>query len=81
GTMYLAQARRTPGIHLMGIADLAPARAREALARTGWPDEAFSATSPGDAVDRRTTWIGEDAMALIGHPALDIVIDATGHPA
>ncbi|MGQ3075073.1 MAG: NAD(P)H-dependent oxidoreductase [Ferrovibrionaceae bacterium] len=81
GTMYLAQARRTPGIHLMGIADLAPARAREALARTGWPDEAFSAASPGDAVDRRTTWIGEDAMALIGHPALDVVIDATGHPA
>jgi predicted homoserine dehydrogenase-like protein len=81
GTMYLAQARRTPGIHLMGIADLAPARAREALARTGWPDEAFSAMSLSDAVDRRLTWIGEDAKALIGHPALDVVIDATGHPA
>ncbi len=81
GTMYLAQARRTPGIHLMGIADLAPARAREALIRTGWPAEALDAPTLGEAVDRRTTWIGQDAMALIGHPALDVVIDATGHPA
>ena len=35
GSMYLAQARRTPGIHVMGVADLAPERAREALRRVG----------------------------------------------
>ena len=28
GSMYLAQVPRTPGIHLVGIADLSPANAR-----------------------------------------------------
>jgi predicted homoserine dehydrogenase-like protein len=38
GSMYLAQAKHTPGIHVVGIADLAPARAKASLARTGWDD-------------------------------------------
>ena len=80
GTMFLAQALRTPGLHLLGVADLAPARARENLARVGWPAERIAAASLGEAVDRGTTWIGDDAKALIAHPALDVVIDATGHP-
>ncbi|MGH6618799.1 MAG: flagellar biosynthesis protein FlgA, partial [Alphaproteobacteria bacterium] len=28
GSMFLAQAIRTPGLHVLGIADLAPDRAR-----------------------------------------------------
>ena len=32
GSMYLAQAKHTPGIHVTGIADLAPDRARASLA-------------------------------------------------
>ena len=80
GTMFLAQALRTPGLHLLGVADLAPARARENLTRVGWPVERVAAASLGEAVDRGTTWIGEDAKALIAHPALDVIIDATGHP-
>ena len=32
GSMYLAQVPKTPGIHLVGIADLAPANARSNLA-------------------------------------------------
>ena len=36
GAMYLAQAKHTPGIHVVGIADLAPDRAKASLARTGW---------------------------------------------
>ena len=51
----LAQALRTPGLHLLGVADLAPARARENLARVGWPAERIAAASLGDAVDRGTT--------------------------
>ncbi len=43
GTMYLAQARKTPGIHLVGVADLSVSRAREALKRTGWTDERVAA--------------------------------------
>ena len=38
GSMYLSQARRTPGIHLVAVADLSPKRARTALLHTGWPD-------------------------------------------
>src|SRR5262249_45428123 len=37
--------------------------------------------SLGEAIDRATTWVGEDAAALIAHPALEVVIDATGDPA
>ena len=38
-SMYLAQVPKTPGIELVGIADLSPANARENLKRVGW-DEA-----------------------------------------
>jgi predicted homoserine dehydrogenase-like protein len=81
GSMFLAQAQRTRGLHVLGIADLDPARAREALARVGWPAERFAARSAAEALERGGTWIGDDALALIAHPALDVVIDATGHPA
>ncbi|MGH6954153.1 MAG: flagellar biosynthesis protein FlgA, partial [Alphaproteobacteria bacterium] len=37
-TMFLAQARSTPGLHVAAVADLSPARAREQLARAGWLD-------------------------------------------
>ena len=45
GSMYLAQAKHTPGIHVVGVADLAPERARASLERTGWLPERFAATS------------------------------------
>ena len=80
GSMFLSQARRVPGLHLLGVADLAPDRARQNLARVGWPEAAIAARSLGEAVDRGTTWVGENAMALIAHPALEVVIDATGYP-
>ena len=35
--MYLAQVPRTPGVRVVGIADLAPDSARANLARVGWP--------------------------------------------
>ncbi|MGH6967705.1 MAG: NAD(P)H-dependent oxidoreductase [Stellaceae bacterium] len=80
GAMFLAQARRTPGLHVVGIADLSPQRARDNLALVGWPAEAAAARSASEAVDRGTTWVGDDAAALIGHPAIEVVIDATGNP-
>jgi predicted homoserine dehydrogenase-like protein len=80
GSMYLAQARRTPGIHVLGIADLAPDRARASLARVGWAEGQYGARTIDEAAKALTTHIGEDAMKLISHPATEVVIDATGYP-
>jgi predicted homoserine dehydrogenase-like protein len=80
GSMFLAQARRTPGLHVAGIADLAPARARDALARVGWLAEQYAARSIEEAVKRGGTFVTDDAAAVIAAPGIDVVIDATGHP-
>jgi predicted homoserine dehydrogenase-like protein len=80
GTMFLAQARRTAGLHILGVADLSPARARTNLLSCGWTEERFSARSPGEAVDKRTTWVTDDADSLIAHPAVEVVVEATGDP-
>ena len=81
GSMFLAQARRTPGLHVLGVADLAPERARAALARVGWPPEAYSARSLAEAFATGATHVGEDAEALIRAGGLDVLVEATGHPA
>ena len=79
--MYLAQVPKTPGIHLAGIADLAPANARTNLQRVGWQPEACSAASLEAAVKGQTTHVGDDWRALVSHPAIDIIVEATGNPA
>src|SRR5512144_704725 len=81
GSMYLSQAKHTPGIHLVGVADLAPERARASLARTGWAAERYAARSFAAATASGTTHVTDDALALIAAPEVGIVIDATGHPA
>jgi len=80
GSMYLSQAPRTPGIHLVAVADLSPARARASLARVGWDEARFSAGSIQEAARTGSTHITEDAPAMIASEHVDIVIDATGSP-
>jgi predicted homoserine dehydrogenase-like protein len=80
GSMYLAQVPRTPGVHLLGIADLSPAGARANLGRVGWEPQRKSATSLADALKHGSTHIGEDWRALVSHPAVDVVVECTGHP-
>jgi predicted homoserine dehydrogenase-like protein len=81
GSMFLAQARHTPGIHLVAIADLAPQRARDALSRTGWQAEQYGARSIEEAAKKGTTCVTDDAPGAIASNAVEIVIDATGSPA
>jgi predicted homoserine dehydrogenase-like protein len=81
GSMYLSQAPRTPGIHLVAVADLSPARARESLARVGWEAPRYGAGSMQEAVRQGSTFITDDADAMIASDHVDIVIDATGSPA
>ncbi|MFI5339169.1 MAG: NAD(P)H-dependent oxidoreductase [Candidatus Methylomirabilales bacterium] len=80
GTMFLAQARLTPGMHILGIADLNVERAREACRRTGWPAEQFGAPSFAAALKTGGTHLTDDGMALIAADGLDVVIEATGVP-
>ena len=81
GSMFLSQAPRTPGLHVVGIADLDAARARAAAARVGWPAERCAARSFGQALRDGTTRIVEDAEALIAADGIDVIIEATGNPA
>jgi predicted homoserine dehydrogenase-like protein len=80
GSMFLAQARRMTGLHLMGVADLSLERARAALQRTGWEPERVGATSFDEALKRGTTHLTPDALAMIAAGGLDVVVDATGNP-
>ncbi|MBA3598647.1 MAG: Gfo/Idh/MocA family oxidoreductase [Methylibium sp.] len=81
GSMYLSQARRTPGIHLVAVADLSPERARAALLGVGWAAEQLSAKSLDEARRNGTTLLTDDTPAVIASDAVEIVIDATGSPA
>ena len=57
GTMFLAQARVTTGLHLVGLADLNPGRARERLLGVQWTAEQIDAKTLGDAVKTGKTCI------------------------
>jgi len=79
-SMFLAQARRTPGLQVLGVCDLDLQRARRSLLNTGWPREQFSAPDFGQALVDGRTCLTEDASALITAPGLDVVVEATGAP-
>jgi predicted homoserine dehydrogenase-like protein len=80
GSMYLAQIPRTPGVHLVGIADLSPEAARRNLRAVGWKPERTQAASLDAALKAGTTFVGSDWQALVSHPAIDVVVECTGHP-
>ena len=80
GAMYLAQVPKTPGVHLVGIADLSPANARVNLERVGWSSQRYSAPSLDAALKSGATHVGEDWQALVAHPGIDIIVEATGNP-
>jgi predicted homoserine dehydrogenase-like protein len=81
GSMFLSQVRRTPGLHLVAVCDLAPQRARDSLKRVGWPGGQYAATSLAAAHKSGTTFLTDDALAVIASGAIEIAIDATGNPA
>ncbi|MDQ8726331.1 SAF domain-containing protein [Bradyrhizobium sp. LHD-71] len=80
GTMFLAQARLTRGLHVAAVADLDVARAMTQLATAGWPAEQFGAGSLGEALRTRATCVTADADALIDFPGIEVVVEATGIP-
>ena len=80
GSMFLHQARRTPGMHVLAIADLSIPRARSALARVHWPDGSYDAPDLDTAMRDGSTHLTQDAMALIADPRVEVVVECTGHP-
>jgi predicted homoserine dehydrogenase-like protein len=81
GSMFLHQAPRTAGLHVLGIADLSIPRIRANLARIHWPEEAGAAPDAATAARTGATWLTEDSLALIGDPHVEVVVEATGDPA
>jgi predicted homoserine dehydrogenase-like protein len=81
GTMFLSQVRLTPGMHLAGLADLAPQRARDRLEEVGWPASQLDVGTLNDALKTGKTFLTDDALAVIAHPEIEVVIEATGDPA
>ena len=70
GSMFLSQVPHIPGLDVAAIADLSPERARQACRRVGWRDERIAQTRFTD-----------DALAMIAGDDLEVMIEATGHPA
>jgi predicted homoserine dehydrogenase-like protein len=69
GSMFLAQVPTTPGLEVAAIADLAPERARAAMATVGW-----------DAARAARTAIVTSGQELATRDDIDVIIDATGQP-
>ena len=69
GSMYLSQIPRTPGVHLLGIADLSPQRAQDNLRLVGWPEHQTQARSLAQALAEGSTCVNDDWRALVEHPA------------
>src|SRR5437764_3019862 len=78
GTMFLAQARLTRGMHVVAVADLDVARARNQLRSAGWEDEAISAPSLAAAHTTGRTLVTGDVGVLIAFPEIEVIVEATG---
>ncbi len=81
GAMFLAQARLTKGLHVAAVADLDAGRARTRLRDAGWPEAQYAAATMADALASRGTCVTADAQALLAHPGIEVIVEATGIPA
>jgi predicted homoserine dehydrogenase-like protein len=80
GTMFLAQARTTDGMHVVAVADLNIPRARSQLKMASWPEAQFDAKSLDDALKTGQTCLTDDTEAMIAHPGIEVIVEATGDP-
>src|SRR5262245_6691330 len=80
GTMFLAQARVTPGMKVVAVADLDLKRAMGARSSAGWGSGAISQTPIGDCCKSNRTHVTADAAALTGFPEIEVLVEATGIP-
>ena len=81
GSMFLSQAPRTPGLHVLGIADRDVGRARQAIEKIGWPVERTDVKSFAQALKTGSTFLTDEAEALIVADEVEVIVEATGDPA
>ena len=79
-SMFLTQALHLPAIHVAGVVDLDPERARSAPARTGWPAERYGAPSLGEALRSGATYVGDSADELLDSAGIEVILEITGSP-
>src|SRR3954453_16714935 len=77
GSMFLAQAQRIPGFHVVGVADLDVGKARASLARVGWAAERYGAASLDAALKTGQTCVLDDASALTAFDGIECIVEAT----
>ena len=80
GSMFLAQAIKLPGIHIVAICDIDVEQAKSNLAYIGWPQDRYAATSPDDARKHHSTFLTDHSDLVINCPHIDIIIECTGNP-
>jgi len=82
-SMFLSQARLTPGFQIVGIADIDRQKARQACLKTGWEEERLDFAEKTGAVNdlarSKKTAITADAAVLI-ESELDVILEITGVP-
>ncbi|PSL37685.1 putative homoserine dehydrogenase-like protein [Labedella gwakjiensis] len=79
-SMFLTQAVGSTNIHVVGVADIDVTKAKGALARTGWPEERYAASSLDEAVRTGGTAVIDSSDALLTHPAIEVILEITGNP-
>jgi predicted homoserine dehydrogenase-like protein len=79
-SMYLAQVPKTPGVHVVAIADINPSNAIKNLERIGWDENRYRASSIADALKSGRTWLTDNWQQVVSAGEVDIVIEATGNP-
>ncbi|MEX0345808.1 MAG: NAD(P)H-dependent oxidoreductase [Rhizobiaceae bacterium] len=80
GSMFLSQAVRIPGLHVVAIADLNLEAARSHLNLIGWEEDRRVAGSIEDALTTGTTRLTDSVRDLISAPEIDIIVECTGNP-
>jgi Predicted homoserine dehydrogenase len=79
-SMFLTQATVSPGIHVVGVADINVPKAKDALKRTGWAEERYAAASLTEALAKGTTAVVDNADAVLECPQIEVILEVTGNP-
>ncbi len=81
GAAFMGQARLTPGMQLVGIAELDLEKAKQACLKAGWLEEEIyfgnSASDINDGARRSRITLVNDSIELI-QSELDVIVEVTG---